>query len=163
MLTLTGACAAVTVFSILESSVVGILDKNKYLVEWLNQCIAKLYNRNTGVQPEDDGIATSEPWRSGVCCYASHSATVRPCGNAHANNPCSNHALAVTGCLVGKPGRYFSFYVFYPMFLFPPIYWYGYQCFLFSRNNVKVTPKIICFHHLKNIFSGSKYPKKIVI
>ena len=39
---------------------------------------------------------------------------------------------------------------------------WGQQCSLFSRNIVYVTPQIIYFHHMKNIFSGSKHPKNIL-
>ena len=37
----------------------------------------------------------------------------------------------------------------------------GYQCFLFSRNIGKLTPKKIYLHYLKCFF-GSKYPKKYI-
>ena len=33
------------------------------------------------------------------------------------------------------------------------------QCCFFSRNTGLVTPKIIYFHYLKNVLSGSKHPK----
>ena len=37
------------------------------------------------------------------------------------------------------------------------------QCFCFSRNIAYTTPKTIYFHYLKNMFSGSKYPKNILL
>ena len=37
------------------------------------------------------------------------------------------------------------------------------QCFFLSRNIGLLTPKINYFYYLKNIFSGSKYPKKYLI